>query len=427
MFQFRKSKFLLGLLSGFLISWCWLFIISYVHNLSSSKIDVIEQWSWDQLNIDDTAKALQELYSEISSQYYDTGTIDQTKMSRQALASFVNALWDPFSSYLEPTENKEFQDTMNGHESIEGIWAVLSKKDNGAMIEEVVKSSPAAQVWLMPLDVIIKVDWETVHDMSLQDIVYKIRWERWTSVSLVIARQQSGDVIEFLEKNVTRATIIVPSVSSKLLSWVWNTTLWYVSLSLFVEDTNEKLIETLQQLKQKSISGLILDLRWNGGWLLPESVSVASRFLPVATPIVQVKYRSFKDYLYNAEWNDIVSDIPLVILVDGYTASASEIISLAIREWRCNTTKPLEKFSKDCNVIVLWTQTFGKWSIQSLHDLKFGWSLKLTIGKRFSPKWLSISNVGITPDIVLDFNMDSYQKSGKDNYIEKAKSLFSQK
>lgn len=426
MFQFRKSKFLLGLLSGFLISWCWFFIISYVDNFSFSNVDVLEQWSWDQLNIDDTAKALQELYSEISSQYYDTGSIDQTKMSRQALASFVNALWDPFSSYLEPTENKEFQDTMNGHETIEWIGAILSKKDNGAMIEEIVKSSPAAQVWLKPLDIIIKVDWEIIQDMSLQEIIDKIRGERWTSVNLLVAREQSWSAVQFLEKKVVRDTIIIPSVTSKILSWWWNMNIWYISLSLFVEDTNEKLTEALEEFKKNNISGLILDLRWNWGWLLPESVSVASRFLPESTPIVQVKYRTFQDYLYKAEWKDIVSDMPLVILVDEYTASASEIISLAIREWRCKGSS-VTSFTKDCDVLLVWHTTFGKWSIQSLHDLQFGWSLKLTIWKRFSPSGLSIDKIWITPDIILDFDGDAYKASGKDNYIEKAKSLFSQK
>lgn len=426
MLSFRRSKFLLGLVSGMLLSGVVLLIYSYRESHSILEQNSPDLLSWDKLTLDDTSKALQELYTEISSQYYDTWSIDQTKMSRQALASFVNALWDPFSSYLEPTEGKEFQETMEGHESIQGIWAILSKKDNGALIEEVVKSSPAAQVWLMPLDVIVKVDGESVHDISLSEIVDKIRGEKWTSVSLLVARQKSDDTIEFIEKEVTRDTIIIPSVTSKLLSWWNNTSFGYVALSLFVEDTEEKITQQLTELKKSNISGLILDLRGNGGWLLPESVSVASRFLPVTTPIAQVKYRSFNDYLYKAEGKDIVSDLPLVILVDGYTASASEIIALAIREWRCKSSTLVQKFTDDCDVLIVWSQTFWKWSIQSLHNLKFGWSLKLTIWKWFSPSWLSISEVGVTPDVALDFDIESYQKSGKDNYVQKAISLLSQ-
>ena len=118
----------------------------------------------------------------IRDRYYDTGAIDQTKMSRQAMSAFVDALWDPFSSYLPPAEGKEFTDSIDWKESIEGIGAVLSKKDGGAIIEEVLKSSPAAQAWLQPLDLIVKVNGSGLQTLSIGEIVQQIRWPKWENM-----------------------------------------------------------------------------------------------------------------------------------------------------------------------------------------------------------------------------------------------------
>jgi len=388
--------------------------------------------SWDVFSIDDSKKAFEELYHLISIQYYDTWAIDQAKMSRQALSSFVDALWDPFSSYLPPVESKEINDSIHWDETIEGIGAILFKKDGGVLVEEVLKSSPAAQAWIQPLDLIVKVDGSGLQQLSIGEIVQKIRWPRWTKVILTIARM-TDDAVEIFEKEVIRDTILIPSVSSKVFSGsVKGHKIWYIALSLFAQDTDEKLQLEITNLKNQGISWLILDLRWNGGGLLPESVDVASHFLSQGTDIVQVKYRLYTDNMYKAEWNDTLSHIPLVILVNGFTASASEIITLGIKEWRCKNSVvwtwwiQSAWFDKDCNVLVIWEQTFGKWSIQNLQELSFGGSIKLTVGKRFAPSGLSINHVGIKPDIIIPFGQDRYNKDGFDNQLEKATSILSQ-
>lgn len=400
------------------------------------KILPISNWeeplSGDSLTLDDTKKAFQEIYDLVSLQYYDTGAIDQTKMSRQAMSAFVDALWDPFSSYLPPAEGKEFTDSIDWKESIEGIWAVLSKKDGGAIIEEVLKSSPAAQAWLQPLDLIVKVNGSGLQTLSIGEIVQQIRWPRWTKVVLTIARTSSWWIIKFIEQEVVRDTIIIPSVNSKIITWKKWESLWYIALSIFAQDTDEKLQIEIKKLKDQKILWLVLDLRWNGGGLLPESVDVASHFLPIGTPVVQSKYRIYSDMTYKAEGNDTLSHIPMVILVNGMTASASEIITLGIKEWRCKnivvwTWRIQNKwFEKDCDVLIVWEQTFGKWSIQNLQELSFGGSVKLTVGKRFAPSGLSINHIGIAPDIMIPFDQDRYHKDGFDNQLEKAKTILSQ-
>ena len=383
--------------------------------------------SWNNLSIDDTQDALKELYHLISIQYYDTWAIDQSKMLHQVLSSFVNSLWDPFSSYLPPEEGKELNDSIWWNETIDGIWAVLSKKDNWALVEEVIKSSPASQSDIRPLDLIIKVNGSGVQQMSIWEIVRLIRWERWSLVKLTIARNWSWNNIDIIEKEVQRDTISIPSVTSKILN-INKKILWYITISLFAQNTDEKLIQEIDKLKKENVSWIILDLRGNGWWLLPESVDVASHFLPIGTDIVSVKYRLYSDNTYKAEWNDTLSKLPVVILVDKFTASASEIITLAIKEWRCYNwweNKNI-KFTDTCDVVIVWEKTFGKWSIQNLQNLSFWWAIKLTIWKWFSPSWISIDHIGINPDITVVFDNDRYQKNWYDSQLEVAKSIFSQ-
>ena len=423
------SSFFWWLVCGVVITGCVIMIIIPAKKMFSTHTD--SYLSGDSISIEDTTKAMKEIYDLVQSQYYTTWSIDQAKMSRQAMSAFVDALWDPFSSYLPPAEGKELNDAIDGHESIDGIWAILSKKDGWVLIEEVLKSSPAAQSDLKPMDMIMKVNGSGLEQLSISDVVQKIRGPKWTVVNLTIARTSSW-MIEIIEKSVIRDTIVIPSVTSKILTGSWKVPLWYIALSLFAQDTDERLEKEITNLNTQWISWLILDLRGNGWWLLPESVDIASHFLELWTPVVQVKYRLYNDATYKAKWNDIFSDIPVVILIDGFTASASEIITLAIKEWRCKNNMigtwwiQSNVLTKDCNVILVGDKTFGKWSIQNLQELSFWWSVKLTVGKRFSPSGLSIDHIGIEPDILLPFDKDRYQKNAFDNQLEKAKSILSQ-
>ena len=381
--------------------------------------------SGDYLTIEDSTKAMKEIYDLISTQYYTTWSINQPMMSRQAMSAFVDALWDPFSSYLPPEEGKELNDAIDGQENIEGIGAVLSKKDNGVLVEEVLKSSPAAQSDVRPLDMIMKVNGSWVQNLTIGQVVKKIRWEKWSEVNLTIARYWSWDIVEILEKKIIRDTIAIPSITSKIFT-LSEKKIGYIAISLFAQNTDEKLIQEIDNLKSQSVSWIIVDLRWNGWGLLPESVDVASHFLKIRTDVVKVKYRIYKDNTYEAEWNDTLSSLPLVILVDGFTASASEIITLAIKEWRCKDIVWNWEFSDTCDVVIVWEKTFGKGSIQNLQDLSFGWSIKLTVWKWFAPSGRSIDHIGIEPDIKISFDKERYMKGGYDNQLEQAKKIFSQ-
>ncbi len=271
MFSFRGSWYFWGLISGIIATVMIIFTLIPWYKI----FPIMPSWqppiSWnlsiDSLSIDQTKDAFKELYDLISLQYYDTWLINQTKMSRQALTSFVDALWDPFSSYLEPAENKELTDSIDGTQSIDGIGAILSKKDAGVMIEQILKSSPAAQSGLKPFDLIIKVNSTGVQNMTIGEVVKMIRGPRWTIVKLTIVRVRIDWTLEFINKDVTRDTIIIPSVSSKMMTWIWGHTFAYVALSLFAEDTDELFQKEIKKKKKQWFSGFILDLRGNG-WLM---------------------------------------------------------------------------------------------------------------------------------------------------------------
>ena len=355
-------------------------------------------------------------------------------MARQAVSSFVNWLGDPFSSYLPPVEAKELEDNISGDESIEGIGAVLSQTERGIIIEEVVHSSPAAQVGLMPLDIIVKVNGTGVQNQNVHDIVKQIRGPKGTTVDLTVTRMTDNWWFDIIEKTLTRDTIVVPSVTSKMLTGIAGVKIGYIWLSVFAADTDSRLKKEIQQLLDAQVQGVILDVRWNGGGLLPESVSVVSHFLKQGSVVTKAQYRIYNDDIYKAEGGDMLSHLPLVVLTNWYSASASEIIALALRENRCPTSTDLSVqeawsgsvLSDTCTAILVGERTFGKGSIQSLQNLAFGGSLKLTVGKWFSPSDISIHEIGILPDYRVELDPEEYYDSGTDHQLQKAEELLSQ-
>lgn len=436
MLQFRGSWFFWWLLSGLCIFVVLLFLgIPGYHlvlkpNIIKDKDSVVE----DSFSLSQTQNAMEEIYSLIKSQYYNTWDIDETTMSRQAISSFVSGLGDPFSSYLPPIQAQELEDNINGDESIEWIGAVLSQTERWIMIEEVVKSSPAAQVGLMPLDTIVKVNGTWVQSQNVHEVVQEIRGPKGTTVDLTITRINQSWSLEIIDKTLTRDTILIPSVSSKVINWTWWTKIGYIALSVFAVDTDSHLKKEIKDLLNQNIQGIILDVRGNGGGLLPESVSVISHFLKQKSIVTKVKYRIYKDTEYKAEWGDTLSHLPLVVLINGYSASASEIIALAIRENRCPWSIDLTLaqegtgavLSSKCTAILVGEKTFGKGTVQSLQNLAFWWSLKLTVWKWFSPSGLSINEIGILPDYSIPIDIEEYYKNGIDPQLEKAQILLSQ-
>jgi carboxyl-terminal processing protease len=150
-------------------------------------------------------------------------------------------------------------------------------------------------------------------------------------------------------------------------------------------------------------------LRWNGWWFLPIAVEITSHFVPSGKLIVTAKYKTFWDENYYSKWYKDLQSLPTVVLVDGMTASAWEIIAMALQEQKW--------------IQLIWTQTFGKWSIQTIKDFADWATLKYTIWKRYSPQWKNIDKSWVTPNVIIEFDIEKYKKDWLDNQLEEAKQL----
>jgi len=400
---------LFGISSTFL--W-WILFINYFYwpnvTVSLNGDDILKriqsslktaswQTSWKYSTMD-------ELRDILSLHYYDKDKLNFDKSLETAKKWFIEALWDPYTFYFNQKENESFHDDLKWSEEFEWIGAVVTKKTDWVQLVEIIKWSPAFKAWLKLMDIIIEVDGEKVSNMALNDIVEKkLRGVKWTEVELSIYRPSENKV---LKVKLTRDVISVPSVSGKILSES-DKKIWYIEISKFGEDTEVALEAVIKDFEDQKLDGMILDLRWNWWWIVPISVEVASHFIPSGGLVVKTKYKNYPDEDLLSKWYAEYEKIPMVILVDGMTASASEIIALALKQ--------------DIWAKILWTKSYGKWSIQTIYDFQDWSALKYTVWKRFAPNGETIDGKWIEPDIKVEFDTQAYKDKEVDNQLDKAK------
>ena len=346
----------------------------------------------------------------LKSEFYDQDVLNDSynKMIDWALAWYVESLNDPYTVYLKEEENAALTNELKEEAWFAWIWAVVEKKDDYALISEVLKKSPAAKAWLLPLDRIYMVDDQVVKDLDINEVVSLIRWEKNTEVNLLIRRNWKvwWEPSQF-SIPITRDDVELPSVSSELIS-LWDKNILYLEISIIASHTTSLLLEDVKDAMNQveKIDGLILDLRWNSWWYLEEAVKLLWHFFPKWTLLVKSKYTAYEDIDHFSEWRWELWDIPTVLVVDQLTASAGEIIALAFQEsWK----------------LLIWMQTFWKWTIQSVEKFTDWSSLKYTIWKRYSPTDVNIDKLGITPDIEIPWDYEAYNENATDNQLEKAK------
>ncbi len=351
------------------------------------------------------------VYTILQNSYYDIDKINTGKMINNALKAYIDGIEDPYTVYMDSEQNSWFQEELKGSSDFEWIGAVISKKDYYIQIDEIIKWSPAFTAWLKILDRIVMINTWATKNLDVNQAVSQIRGPKWTKVKLTIERVSKNWIKNLLEKEIMREKLIIPSVNGKIITWSDKQILWYINISIIWEETENLLKKTLSDFKNQKIQGIVLDLRWNWWWLLPISVEVASHFIPKGKLVVTTKYATFEDEKLFSKWYTDYQNLPIVILVDGLTASAGEIIALALQE--------------QVGAKLIWTQTFGKWSIQTMDEFDDGASLKYTVGKRYTPNGKNIDTTWATPDVVVEFDADTYLSSAIDTQLEKAKSVLS--
>ena len=315
---------------------------------------------------------------------FAVGTSSQ-KLTREqkiqgAIDGLVDAYGDPYTVYLPPADAESFAADISGEFS--GVGMEVGMRDGLVTIIAPLPGTPAEQAGLMAGDIITKIDETSAEGMRIDQAVDLIRGEKGTVVTMTIFRE--GEM-EFLEIPVTRDTIAIPTVKTEQIGDVF-----VVALYSFNAVAEAKMIEALNEYLQSDATKLVIDVRGNPGGFLESAVSIGSFFVPSGKVIVQESFvDESKNDTFRSRGRQVGTFTPenLVVLVDGGSASASEILAGALKDHGLAT--------------VVGVQTFGKGSVQELVKLDDGSSLKVTIARWLTPNGTSISAGGLTPDIMI--------------------------
>ena len=351
---------------------------------SSSGGSVINEASKEKLDT---------LQDTIEDAYYWSDDVTKEQLENGMYKGLVDSLGDPYSVYYTPEELKDLTQQTQG--VYYGIGAYVSSDPEAgyAVISGVIKNSPAEAAKLQEGDIIYKVDDEDMSGLDLETVVSKIRGEEGTSVHLTLIR--GSDTVE---KDIVRARVDSPTVDSKMLE----DGIGYLQITEFDDITVGQFDENLQSLKDQGMKAMILDLRGNPGGNVSTVTEIAERLLPKGM-IFYMEEKNGKRTEYTCQGADW--DLPLVVLVNQYSASASEILAGAIQD--AGIGKLVGK------------TTFGKGIVQTILSLGDGSAVKLTIANYYTRNGRDIHKKGIEPDVDVDLDSDAYIEDGTDTQLNK--------
>lgn len=340
-----------------------------------------------------------------------SGDRDSQKRVEGAIAGMLQSLDDPYTVYLPANQSKMFRDDLEG--SFGGIGAELSVRDGRLTIVSSLEDTPAQRAGLKGQDWIVEIEGKKTAEMSLDDAIDAIRGEPGTEVKLLIARE--GE--ESFSVTLKRDKIVVKSVKSEQL----DSNVAYIKVNQFGDDTTSLLETAFQDAKNNKRSGIVLDLRDNPGGYLETAVDVVGMIIPDSPQSLEQKLkdrvavlekaRNQGEQQHKTTKKSILGDIPVVVLVNGGSASASEIVAGALKDYGRAT--------------IVGEQTFGKGSVQELRALTNGGSVKVTVAKWFTPLGSGIDGKGIEPDVILELPQDTIPSSS-DAHVQKALEILAQ-
>ncbi len=342
---------------------------------------------------------LNEIYGELS-QNFD-GKLDNDKLVQGAAAGMVNAAGDPYTTFFTAAEAKEFNSDLSG--TFEGVGIELGQNsDNQLEVVSPIDGSPAKAAGIRARDVIAGVDDVSSVSWTPEKAVTKIRGKAGTVVKLTVLRD--GETKEF---KVTRSKITVPSVEHDIKD-----NIGYLRISRFGDDTAGLAAKATDAFHSANVRGVILDLRGNGGGYVDAAKAVASLWLPSGQVIVQERRGNQVVGTETSSGEATLQGIATVVLIDGGSASASEIVAGALKDNEAAT--------------LVGTTSYGKGSVQKLVPLSSGAELKVTIAKWYTPKGQNINGNGIKPDIEVKMTSDEYN-AGNDTQRIKATEILNKR
>lgn len=342
---------------------------------------------------------LQRLESVVKRYYYkDDVTAEQ--MSEGIYKGLLESLGDPYSEYYTPEELQELLESTEG--IYYGIGAYVSTDTATGLpkISSVIKGTPAEEADLHANDILYEVDGTSTYGLSLDETVALIKGEEYTSVELTIIRDGKE-----MDVSVTRRRVETPTVEHEMLE----DGMGYLQIMEFDDITVQQFSDAMQDLRSQAMKGLVLDLRANPGGSLDAVVKVAQMLLPEGLVVyTEDKYGKRTEYTCDGTQE---LDIPLVVLIDMNSASASEILAGAIKDYGIGT--------------LVGTNTFGKGIVQQILPIGDGSAIKVTVSSYYTPNGDNIHGIGIAPDVEIEFDGETYYSSEEqyDNQLEKAKEV----
>ena len=342
-----------------------------------------------------------ELLNSLIDRYY-IGDVDETDLSEGVYKGYIEGLGDPYSVYYDEEETKQMSESLSGE--FGGVGALMSQdRETGVItVLQVYDGSPAQEAGMRDGDTLYKVEGEEVTGEDLSDVVSKVKGEKGTQVTLTVLRADTGDEEEL---TITRDTIEAQTVSCEMKEG----NVGYIRITEFDTVTYEQYKEALEDLEDQGMERLIVDLRSNPGGNLDTVCDILDLMLPEGLIVYTEDKNGEREEYTSDEENQF--DKPLVVMMNGYSASASEIFAGAIQDYGLGQ--------------IVGTQSYGKGVVQSVFDLQDGTSVKLTIAEYFTPNGRSIDGEGITPDVEVEYQYDENNPDA-DNQLEKAMEVVAQ-
>lgn len=334
----------------------------------------------------------------------DNPDLNKEEILYSFIDGIVNSLEDPFSIFMTPKEYKKLIEQMEGGNfGGLGVYIELDPNNNKALtITKPIENTPAYQAGLQTGDVITKISGKSTKDMTIDESQAAMRGKVGTKVTLTIFRKKENRTFDI---TLTRAIIHTKSAAYKVIDDIG-----YIKIEIFGENTSNEIEEALNYFDDKKVKGYILDLRNNGGGYIDSADSICSKFMPTDSLITMVKSK-FTGEMKHISYPNSREMIPMVVLVNQYSASASEITAGAL---------------KSINVPLVGEKTFGKATIQKIMPYPDGSALKLTVASYFTPDGKNINKVGIEPDVIVKMEPDLEGLPG-DIQFEKALEILKNK
>ena len=403
----NKKQFIRGIAVGVVITAVVAGGVSF-GSRALTKVSDEKKAESGELNLTSTAVEDKITEIEILVQKYYLNEIDTEQVENYLYKGMIAGLDDAYAAYYTKEEYQSMMDSTNG--SYYGIGVEMSQNMTTGIITitRVFEGSPAEEAGLLPGDVIYKVQDTEVTGEDLTKVVSMVKGAEGTTVPISVAREGESDYLTF---DVERRTIEISTVEHRMLDG----NIGYISIASFDDVTVNQFLTALEDLENQGETALIIDLRNNGGGLVSSAGSILDRLLPEGLIVyTEDKYGNREELKSDAE---NYFDKPLAVLVNGNSASASEIFAGAIKDYGIGT--------------LVGTQTFGKGIVQKVYPLSDGTAVKLTVSKYYTPKGNNIHGIGIAPDVEVELDADVANAitipEEKDNQLQKAVEILTEK